>query len=63
MQKNLLIRHRVNKIVRDYLDERGFIEVETPLLTKPTPEGARDYLVQVGTEREIFCSAPIPSTF
>ena len=45
MQKNLMLRYRVAIEVRKYLDEQGFIDVETPMLTKSTPEGARDYLV------------------
>jgi len=45
MQKNLMLRHRVAKIARDYFDEKGFLEIETPILIKSTPEGARDYLV------------------
>ncbi len=45
MRDNMLLRHRIVKLIRDYLDERAFVEIETPILMKSTPEGARDYLV------------------
>lgn len=45
MRDNIVLRHRVVKLIRDFLDEQGFLEIETPILMKSTPEGARDYLV------------------
>jgi aspartyl-tRNA synthetase len=45
MRQNLILRHNVVKFIRDYLDSQGFLEIETPILFKTTPEGARDYLV------------------
>ena len=45
MQQNIILRHQVVKLIRDYMDNLGFIEIETPMLIKTTPEGARDYVV------------------
>ena len=45
MFETLKMRHQVTKVMRDFLDSEGFLDIETPILTKSTPEGARDYLV------------------
>lgn len=58
MQKNMMLRYRVAKNLRDYLDTAGFIEVETPMLTRSTPEGARDYLVPSRVHHGEFFALP-----
>ena len=58
MQENIKLRSRVTRAIRDYLDGSGFLDIETPVLTRATPEGARDYLVPSRTQRGGFFALP-----
>jgi len=58
MQENIKLRSRVTRAIRDYLDGHGFLDIETPVLTRATPEGARDYLVPSRTQRGGFFALP-----
>ena len=58
LQNNLMLRHKITRVVRDYYDSNGFVEIETPILVKSTPEGARDYLVPSRVHEGKFFALP-----
>ncbi|MBD5422905.1 MAG: aspartate--tRNA ligase [Mycoplasma sp.] len=63
MYQNLLLRHKVVKIARDWFDKNGFLEIETPILSKSTPEGARDYLVPTRNNGKFFALPQSPQLY
>ena len=63
MTKNIILRHKLNKAARDFLDSEDFLEIETPLLSKSTPEGARDFLVPTRKEGQFFALPQSPQLY
>ena len=59
MTRRLRLRHDVSRITREYLNERGFVDIETPILTRSTPEGARDFLVPSRLSKAILHALPV----